>query len=430
MIETHRIADDDFAALATGCGGPAVIRALWRGQRSKRLLLLRLLVQRWPAPTRERDHALAVLAGAESRAPTAVGDVLAQPMVGAWATSTLRLLRKGWPGRWPIRVELGHLGPIAAVAALRAGLDAELVGYARAGWLSLPAVGRLALDVSEGAAVQLSTRAGRLLVQGTEIDDTAPTWQPVRRLGVSRAAIPIDVALDDIDPYRDAYHVPAADRLSTAEVSRWRRLFVDTWRILTRHAPVRASELAAGLQSMVPLTKPDARAARSATVREAVGVVGLDLPASAADFAVALVHEFQHSKLTAVIDIVPLYDGSSTETFFAPWRADPRPVGGLFQGTYAFLGVADTWRSLSEDGIAFPEAERRFAEAREQVSVAVATLAGCGLLTPAGQRFVDGMAEAAADLREIPLTAQVTSAAKAALEHRREAWRRRNGRSG
>ena len=45
---------------------------------------------------------------------------------------------------------------------------------------------------------------------------------------------------------------------------------------------------------------------------DAFGAFGLTRPASAADFAVTLVHEFQHSKLSALLDLVPLYDRGAT----------------------------------------------------------------------------------------------------------------------
>ena len=44
------------------------------------------------------------------------------------------------------------------------------------------------------------------------------------------------------------------------------------------------------------------------------------------DLAVALVHEFQHSKLAALHRLVPLYDRTDPARYFAPWRPDPRPM--------------------------------------------------------------------------------------------------------
>ena len=51
-----------------------------------------------------------------------------------------------------------------------------------------------------------------------------------------------------------------------------------------------------------------------------------------------LVHEFQHSKLSAMLDLVPLTDPDDHGRYFAPWRVDPRPLAGLLQGVYAFVG--------------------------------------------------------------------------------------------
>ena len=98
-----------------------------------------------------------------------------------------------------------------------------------------------------------------------------------------------------------------------------------------------------------------------------------------------MVHEFQHSKL------------------WAPWRTDPRPLGGLLQGVYAFLGVADTWRALAARPALGDLAMREFAEAREQVDVALGELTGAGALTPAGEVFVDGLRTAADALLAEPL---------------------------
>jgi uncharacterized protein len=211
--------------------------------------------------------------------------------------------------------------------------------------------------------------------------------------------------------------------LAPEELAAWRRQLAETWQILTGLAPARAAELVAGLHSLVPLRTPAANAAHSATAREAVGVVGLDLPRSPADFAVALVHEFQHSKLSALLDIVALYDGSDQRTFFAPWRTDPRPISGLLQGVYAFLGVADVWRALSARPDRFPSALREFAHTRAQVTDAIGTLAASGLLTAPGRRFLAGMTEAVERLHATGVPAAMSAAAERTLTSRRAAWR-------
>ena len=414
MIGVHTIADHDMAALAQGLGGPAVVRALWNAQHSKRLLLLRLLIDNWPRRAEGRDEAVAAIAEAEAREPSGVRRILTDPLVGAWTAETIRRLRRAIvrPG------DLEHFGEVAAATALHAGTSARLHGYARDGWLHLPGLGRIRVPAAHGR-VELATRGGRLRVEGA---DAGAGWQTRRELAAGGEP-PLVVELDDVDPYRDLYHAPAADRLTDRETDEWRQRLAEAWRILTHHAPARAAEIAASLPCLVPLKRPDTHTARSATSQDAVGLIGLDQPRTAADFAVALVHEFQHSKLAAVLDIVPLFEGSD-RTFFAPWRDDPRPVGGLFQGVYAFLGVAEMWGALCAEPAAFPRARREFAEARAHVTDAIGTLADSGLLTADGARFVRRMSEAVQRLHTIELPATTVAAAERALAERRNTWHR------
>jgi HEXXH motif-containing protein len=75
---------------------------------------------------------------------------------------------------------------------------------------------------------------------------------------------------------------------------------------------------------------------------------------------VTLVHEFQHSELSVVPDLTRLYDAGPDEFYYAPWRNDPRPFGGLLQGVYAFIGVADTCRCLAARPYLSDTAQREF----------------------------------------------------------------------
>ena len=60
--------------------------------------------------------------------------------------------------------------------------------------------------------------------------------------------------------------------------------------------------------------------------------------------ASTLTHEVQHLKLCAVLDIVRLTRPDDGSRYYAPWRTDPRPIAGLLQGAYAYLGVTEFWR--------------------------------------------------------------------------------------
>ncbi len=229
--------------------------------------------------------------------------------------------------------------------------------------------------------------------------------------------------MDDIHPYRHGYHVPPANRLGNADLAVWQDRFEQAWALLARHLPQRADEMTAGLRTLVPLVQIESRSALSATLRHAFGVFGLTLPPTPHDFAVTLVHEFQHSKLSALLDLVALTDPGDGRRYFAPWRTDPRPLAGLLQGVYAFVGVADTWRALQGT---VEVATARFAEARLQVDRGLTAVEESGALTGDGDRFVAGLRETADRLMAVPVPAVADAAARSRLARTYQAWREHN----
>jgi HEXXH motif-containing protein len=248
-------------------------------------------------------------------------------------------------------------------------------------------------------------------------------WRPVRQL---TGAPEVAIGLDDLHPYRHGHHAPPTGRLSEPEFDRWQELFGAAWRLLGQWLPERAGELRTGLRTLVPLAQVDGGAAKSATIRHAFGVFGLTRPPDPAQFAVTLVHEFQHSKLSALLDLVPLSDPADQRRYFAPWRTDPRPLAGLIQGVYAFVGVADTWRALCHAPGDF-DAPARFAYARLQVDRGLSTVEESGALTPAGRALAAGLRRTTDELFAQPVPAAAARAAQQALEQTRRSWLARNG---
>ena len=71
---------------------------------------------------------------------------------------------------------------------------------------------------------------------------------------------------------------------------------------------------------------------------------------------------------------------------YAPWRDDPRPLGGLTQGAYAFFGIAAFWRShrTKLSGSMAQLAMFEYVYAREQTREALGILGSAEILTPDG----------------------------------------------
>ncbi|MEH1102955.1 aKG-HExxH-type peptide beta-hydroxylase, partial [Micromonospora sp. CPCC 205561] len=217
----------------------------------------------------------------------------------------------------------------------------------------------------------------------------ARPWLPARRITPIPDAPPAEVLVDDQDPYRGRYHRPPASRLDDAAADRLDRLTGQAWRWLTDRLPAHARGLAALLRSLVPLTPPPSGHPVSATSRAALGAIAVSVPADAQTLALLLVHELQHTKLGALLDLLPLHAPGGPARYRAPWRSDPRPVGALLQGAYAHLGVAEVWRCRRHEGV---RGAFEYAYWREQTARAVAQLAGSAELTDDGRAFVAGMA--------------------------------------
>jgi uncharacterized protein len=427
----HELTPAQFAALAGGGGGPAAIGALRRAQLSKHLLVIAYLLGHWPGPAAERDAVAATLDRARAADPDAFAEVLGAPLVGAWAAIAARAHRQGVTD-W---ANFGHLGSLAVLACAAGGVDGDADVPVRDGWAVLPGLGALALPDTAPADVdraRLASTAGRLILRVDRATrevpaDTAveaPHWQPVRHLFGPSGLPAVRLGLDDLHPYRHGHHAPPAARLGADDLDRWRVLFGDAWRLLAQRLPERAGELRAGLRTLVPLAQTDSRAARSATIRHAFGVFGLTRPPDPAEFAVTLVHEFQHSKLSAVLDLTPLSDPADERRYFAPWRTDPRPLGGLIQGVYAFVGVADTWRALRD--VPDVPAQSRFAAARLQVDRGLTAVEHSGALTPAGEALAAQLRRTTDELLAEPVPAATARAAEQALDEIRQGWQARN----
>ena len=344
-METHRLPVEFFDALAKGGGGPEAVRVLAAAQYSKHLLLLRgVLAGARTAghdQTRLAHHGYRLLTDAQRHDPAAADAVIRHPSVGAWARRTLRALRGGPPMSG---AEPAGLCAVAAAAAIRARLSAEIEVPPIAGVVMLPSLGSAA--VAGGSATVSSSASGAVVLSAHgQVDipadphQDAPGWQALRHLRAGS----FEVLIDDLDPFRMPAAIDVAPRLGAADLDGWEVAFREAWLLLTRHHPEIAAEVAIAIRVMVPLTLPP-RGQVSSSSAENFGAIALSEPADPRMLAVTLAHEVQHLKLSALLDIVRLTHPDNGRRFYAPWRDDPRPVSGLFQGAYAYLGVSGFWR--------------------------------------------------------------------------------------
>ncbi|GAA4435811.1 HEXXH motif domain-containing protein [Phytohabitans houttuyneae] len=425
MTAVHSLTQSMVDSLGAGYGDAEAIGRLRAGQVSKRLLLLRTLLDAAPSP--RLDDYYALLVDAQRRSPGAVTDALAEPHVGAWLASSLRRLRGAWSGAHPIEADLAHLGAVAAAAAVRAGLEFTVDLLARDGWLMLPTLGRARVSGEGDVAVR---HAGGRLTVGSVVAGAGTGWQELRVLHCKADELELRVRLDDIDPFRDCHRLSAAGRCGGAEVERWQHLLDEAWPMLTAHHRRYAEAIATGLVTLVPLHTERTNLGVNVTSMDAFGAVSLTRPADGVALAVGLLHEFQHAKLGALIDLVPLYERDDRPRYYAPWRDDPRPLGALLQGVYAFHGVTDFWRVqrrvLSGGRARYAQVE--FVRWRDRVWRTLGVLEESDRFTAVGRHLLSRLRAVQRDWQAEPAPAGTVELAREAAEDHWVGWRLRNAR--
>ena len=389
---THVISGTHFQALAAGFGDGAAVVQLAEAQRSLLRGLLGAVYREGvtrPAVSAaakvELRRAWSLLTTLDRERPEALQTVLGHPYIRVWAMRCLKQLRSAaaWhgaqdqSGRAPgLIADLGYLGAIAAAAAIRAGTCGTVRIPVVHGAVHLPTLGRLAVGPQEAPGPQdavgpqdaagrddqpaATKQAGRPEKCPEPRPSTLPArWSqsgsataagrwPAPTCSAARGARPpqppaagppagspcrlrapgICVALEDTDPYRDCHQWRAAPRLTDTEFAQWQRQFRDAWREIEREHGAYAPALAAGLTTLMPLGATRNGGDLSAAARDAFGTVAVALPADPASLALLLIHQFQHVKLGALLDLYDLYDRADHRLFRASWGEGEHQLGG------------------------------------------------------------------------------------------------------
>lgn len=423
-----------------------MVEELLAAERSRRMLLLRALHDglsgngappRAGAAVSYRD-AWSLLKRAQRTAPDVFDDVLMSPNTGMWLSLALRRLRGASFEDAPLWVVAGHVSALAAAAGARAGLDFSIAVPVSRGMAFLPTLGCAELGAAERwGTARVEARDGQLRITGEQgtvlvgagVEHSAPGWHAVRRITLGRTRPHMRLALEELDPYRTFPRPSEPLLLSAADAQAWQAMLTDAWEILLRDEPESAEAMRAGLMSVTPTPARERFRPHSVTAGDAFGGVMASRPDDAAQLAATLVHEFQHIKLGSLMRLRPLNvsdpANGSGELFYAPWRDDPRPLGGLLQGIYAFAGVARFWRTHrhSADPAQASLAHFEFALWRTQVWSTVNLVRTNERLTPLGRSLLDTLRErCAAWLDETVPDAELRLAREVAAGHRAR-WR-------
>jgi len=438
----HHILITQFDSLALGRFDPAAVAVLRSAAHSRRLLMLytvRQLARNFTdatGPLPPVDDAWDLLRRAQSSAPEAVADILADPQLGTWGAHTLRRLRGVQDDDAPLWFHVGQLHALAVVAAIRAGIAGELAVPVRDSDVVLPSLGCLRLPVGLGwghvaATVESGTVQLRDPNATVELDPNAAEpcadWFPLWSLRSTVDERTLTLRVNDLGPYRSlANPVPPAPA-SAATLTRWQHMLDEAWPLLVHDHPDRAGELAAAMTALVPLPAAESRfRPESSTVEDGFGSAILSEPHDAAQFAVTLVHEFQHSVLNGVRHLTPLVLASDDDFLgYAPWRDDPRPLGSMIHGIFAFIAVAEFWATQRKrsHGVDADLADFEFALWRRQTRATLDDAQGRPGLTTMGARLLKLIATRLDSLDSLAVPDHIGAAADAAATDHAMGWR-------
>ena len=306
--------------------------------------------------------------------------------------SPTRQLGSGWSGfsnfcagcrmaRRHCRVEVGYLHGLAIAAAIRVRSSCIIRVPVTDGRIAIPTVE--VLRIAESSSVQMA----ELRCADGEIE--IYPLDAVHRHRTETDGRAIEIELDNSTPYREFSRPAPPLRLGEDELATWRAHLDAAWRVLVRYHPQPATELAGILRTVVPTSRP----LIGSSSAQAFGAVIASMPISSIVFAETLVHELRHSQLNAVADLVDLTCGD--DTFYAPWREDPRPLFGLLHGIYAFAGSVEFWSTECQHsaGPKLRESTFLFAYRRAQVRQAIDAVVTTPYLTDTGRMLVKSATE-------------------------------------
>ncbi|MCX5344515.1 radical SAM/SPASM protein FxsBH, inactivated beta-hydroxylase extension form [Streptomyces atratus] len=320
---------------------------------------------------------LAATIDASEEGARGLDEVLAHPYTRSWLLYAMELAQER-----PGVMQVARRMPVyLAAAAVRGGLDLPVRVTFSDGRIFLPGLGELRIaDAGEhGTALVRATEDGFLVRQeGSDAAElrvvrpeaAGPGWRPLRRLATPGSTP--GLVLDDLDPYRTCFSVPAADALDDRAAADLEARTGEAWTLIEAKAPGRTGEMAGRLTTLTPLTR--LAPAEPAVGRHGYGALGISPDGSAEELAFALLRGFRRAELRALCDVTDLYAADGSWEHRMPWQEEPVPFSRLLADTYERMALGAFEPSYLEG-----------------VPQALDTLEGAAELTISGKRLLDQM---------------------------------------
>ncbi|MCC3436629.1 MAG: hypothetical protein EAZ39_27435 [Oscillatoriales cyanobacterium] len=187
------------------------------------------------------------------------------------------------------------------------------------------------------------------------------------------------------------------EELTPNTTIKWLSSLEEAWFWIDSCSSLLASEILMGVQSLVPVHSHAIDVHISQTFREIPGLLILSWMSDTSVIVEALVHEYHHHKLHALLNLDPiLVEGSPEEIYYSPWRDDPRPLGGILQGTYVFQAVLEFGNKLLKTDMPILQEKRlqqRVYTVKKQLQTALKVLRTNAGFSSIGRGLIEGIEE-------------------------------------
>ena len=187
------------------------------------------------------------------------------------------------------------------------------------------------------------------------------------------------------------------EELTPTSTIKWLSTLEEAWFLIDSCSSLLASEIFIGVQSLVPVHSHAIDIHRSQTFREIPGLLILSWMSDTSVIVEALVHEYHHHKLNALLNLDPIIvEGSPEAIYYSPWRDDPRPLSGILQGIYVFQAVLEFGHKILKTDIPILQEKRlkqRVYTAKQQLLTALKVLTTNAKFSLIGQALIEAIEE-------------------------------------
>ena len=390
-------------------------------QKSQRLLLLVAVIDivEGRASSTETDGAVALMDEARQSAPLPADRVIMSPQVGAWLRYTLQQAEDAGEAGLPDWVVLGHLQAVAAAVGINAHIDFDLHIPVWDGIAALPTLGAAMLGSGATGLARIRrsglntsvTFEGRVVTLPQYLRGDGPGWVAIRNISPT-------VVLDPIDRYLRRQEGRSVSNVLT-DADEWAFLLDGSMEVIREYDTDEHDALLESLSCLVPLPAAPLLRPASASSSAAFGYIATSPPDDPVSFAGTLIHELQHFKFGALHNLVSLFEHHDNPRYYAPWRDDPRPLGGMLNGAYAFTAVARFWHHHHQHQ-SRPYRDRAIFECglwQQQVARALHQIRDDVHLTAHGQKMVSALSEVLDDIGHVVPTSVAETVRLTAADH-------------